>query len=282
MAHGILWVGSRFEEDIVLPYLRDTVADDGLFVTNSLYVDFEIESDAGDLVVKGSTDPVVVDADGTPVLPTEVKTKNSLEYLDEPNEHHKAQLYAYMVGLSEKYDVNVKRGCLIYGARDSFDLEVFNVEFDEQFWQSTVVEWASEHTEYRLADELPPAVSRFGWECDFCAFRERCGKGERRHQDSSPEGLLPGFEEYPRKPLLEYLDAYDAKLTPSLAKRYPDLCQEYGVYDWSCDQCGTRAEWEFAHLSRDGDRLCPTCADSGQLVTLSDPSLSQQVRDEIR
>jgi hypothetical protein len=42
MAHGILWVGSRFEEDVVLPYLRDAVADDGLFVTNSLYVDFEL------------------------------------------------------------------------------------------------------------------------------------------------------------------------------------------------------------------------------------------------
>ena len=62
-------------------------------------------SEAGDLVLKGSTDPVVVDADGTPVLPTEVKTKNSLEYLDEPNEHHKAQLHAYMLGLSQKYDV---------------------------------------------------------------------------------------------------------------------------------------------------------------------------------
>ncbi|OYR56476.1 Dna2/Cas4 domain-containing protein [Halorubrum halodurans] len=282
MAHGILWVGSRFEEDVVLPYLRDTVADDGLFVTNSLYVDFELKSESGDLTVKGSTDPVVVDADGTPVLPTEVKTKSSLEYLDEPNEHHKAQLHAYMVGLSEKYDVNVKRGCLIYGGRDAFDLKVFDVEFDEAFWQSTVVEWASDHTAYRLDSELPPADSRFAWECDFCDYRERCGKGEIKCQDSASHGLLPEFEEYPRQPLLEYLDAHDAKLTPTLAQRYPNLCEKYEVYDWSCNQCGTRIEWESSHLSGDGDRLCPTCADDDRLVVLSDPDLKEQTANGAR
>ena len=277
MAHGILWVGSRFEEDIVLPYLRDAVADDGLFVTNSLYVDFELKSEAGELVLKGSTDPVVVDADGTPVLPTEVKTKNSLEYLDEPNEHHKAQLHAYMVGLSQKYDIDVKRGCLIYGGRDSFDLKVFDVEFDQGFWRRRVSKWASQHTEYRISNELPPADPEFGWECEFCSYRERCGKGDLSYDSNGPSGLLPGFTEYSKEQLVEYLDANATRLTPTLAKQYPELCERYGVYDWYCTSCDTRVKWRPTHCHRDGDQLCPACAERDRIIVLSDPPIELQV-----
>ena len=273
MAHGILWVGSRFEEDVVLPYLRDAVADDGLFVTNSLYVDFELKTEVADLSVKGSTDPVVVDADGTPVLPTEVKTKSSLEYLDEPNEHHKGQLHAYMVGLSEKYDVDVKRGCLIYGGRDSFDLKVFDVEFDEEFWRDTVVEWASTHTEYRLADELPPADSRFGWECDFCAYRERCGKGELPVADRGQEGFLP-FTEYPRPQVAEHLAAYSGvALTPTLARAYPELAEQHAVAQWRCETCDERFDHTEVEWSGEASEppLCVVCARDGRLAELTEP-----------
>ena len=273
MAHGILWVGSRFEEDVVLPYLRDTVADGGLFVTNSLYVDFKLKSEAGDLSVKGSTDPVVVDADGTPVLPTEVKTKSSLEYLDEPNEHHKAQLHAYMVGLSGKYDVDVKRGCLIYGGRDSFDLKVFDVEFDKGFWRDTVVEWASTHTEYRLADELPPADARFGWECDFCAYRERCGKGELPVADRGQEGFLP-FTEYPRPQVAEHLAAYSGvALTPTLARSYPELAEQHAVAQWRCETCDERFDHTEVEWGGEASEppLCVVCARDGRLAELTEP-----------
>ena len=287
MAHGILWVGSRFEEDIVLPYLRDAVADDGLFVTNSLYVDFELESDDCDLIVKGSTDPVVVDADGTPVLPTEVKTKNSLEYLDEPNEHHKAQLHAYMVGLSQKYDVDVKRGCLIYGGRDSFDLKVFDVEFDTEFWQETVVSWATEHTEYRLDGELPPATSRFGWECDFCSYRERCGKSNRPVSDRGSRGFLP-LMEYPRSQVVEYLKADpDAMLTPTLAERYPDLATEHGVSQWRCTACSEQFDHDEVDWGGDTDTppLCACCAREDTPAPLTGPwppAYSEQMDEEER
>ena len=287
MAHGILWVGSRFEEDVVLPYLRDAVADDGLFVTNSLYVDFEVESDDGDLVVKGSTDPVVVDADGTPVLPTEVKTKNSLEYLDEPNEHHKAQIHAYMVGLSQKYDVDVKRGCLIYGGRDSFDLKVFDVEFDTEFWQETVVSWATEHTEYRLDGELPPATPRFGWECDFCSYRERCGKGNKPVSDRGSRGFLP-LMEYPRSQVVEYLKTDpDTMLTPTLAERYPDLAAEHGVSQWRCTACSEQFDHDEIDWGGNTDTppLCAYCAREDTPAPLTgpwQPAYSEQMDEEER
>ncbi|WP_459879771.1 CRISPR-associated protein Cas4 [Halorubrum gandharaense] len=271
MAHGILWVGTRFEEDVVLPFLRDAVDDKGLLVTNSLYVDFEVETDAGELVVKGSTDPVVVDGDGAPVLPTEVKTKGSLEYLNEPNEHHKAQLHAYMVGLSEKYDVDVKRGCLIYGERDSFDLEVFDIEFDDAFWRETVLEWATEHTEYRLAGELPPANSRFSWECDFCAYRERCGKGDKPVADRSFEGFLPNMT-YPRPLVTEHLAAHpDAVLTPTLAAAYPDLAKDHAIAQWRCTACSEQFNHHEVDWGKDSDGtpLCPSCVHEDTLSELT-------------
>jgi len=124
LPEGILWQGTRFEEDIALPYLRDTVSTEELFVTNSLYVDFEVTGDDETLQLTGSTDPVVVDREGDPILPTEIKTKKSVEHVTEPNEHHKAQLHAYLVGLSKKYDTNLSRGVLIYGSRESFDIKV--------------------------------------------------------------------------------------------------------------------------------------------------------------
>lgn len=281
MAHGILWVGTRFEEDVVLPYLRDAVDDDGLLVTNSLYVDFEVESDAGDLVVKGSTDPVVVDGDGIPVLPTEVKTKGSIECLDEPNEHHKAQLHAYMVGLSEKYDIDVKQGCLIYGERDSFDLKVFDIKFDDTFWEDVVVDWASEHTEYRLDDKLPPANSQFGWECDFCAYRERCGKGDEPVADRSFEGFLPNVT-YPRPLVIEHLDSHpDVMLTPTLAAAYPDLTEEHDVAKWRCTTCAERFDHHDIDWDKDssGTPLCPSCVREDTLseLTVAWPSEHESV-----
>lgn len=273
MAHGILWVGSQIEEEIVLPYLRDAVADCGLFVTNSLYVDFEVASNAGDLVVKGSTDPVVVDADGTPVLPTEVKTKQSIDHLRSPNEHHKAQLHAYMVGLSRKHDIDLRRGCLIYGARDSFDLKVFDVEFDDEFWENTVVAWASDHTAYRVGDGLPPADARFGWECDFCAYRERCGEGGLPVHDRGHSGFVP-FVEYPRAEVTDHLAAKtDVALTPTLASLYPDLAEEHDVVRWRCTAC--EATFNHDQVDWGGTRteppLCAVCASNDRLVELTVP-----------
>jgi len=91
------------------------------------------------------------------------------------------------------------------------------------------------------------------------------------------------FDGYNRDMLIEYLDAHtdaEARLTPTLAHRYPDLVAEYGAYDWSCPRCRETYEWNA--LDWDGDTadlpLCPACVRDNDLVTLSGPEPNTQLR----
>lgn len=92
------------------------------------------------------------------------------------------------------------------------------------------------------------------------------------------------FDGYDRQNLVEYLEAHknrDARLTPTLAHHFPDLAEEYGVYDWSCSACGASFAWDEIDWSGNVDDLpwCPDCADSGTLVTLSGPESDHQLRN---
>lgn len=275
---GIYWFGSRFEEDIVLPFLQDAVTGTEEYITNSMWVDFTAETDAGDLRIKGATDPVIVSRSYEPLLLFEIKTKRSVKNRSKPDRRHRAQVHAYMKGLSENYDRNVSEAIILYGGRTNFDIRTFQVEFDPWFWREVVLSWAKVQTEYRLDDELPPADPEQDWECDYCSYRERCGKGDREFIDTGPTGLLPRYGGYPRVKLIEYLDAHDAALTPTLAYKYPELVEEYNVLDWTCDRCDTAYLWDT--IEWDGDVTspprCPKCADLETTSLLSAPSPSDQ------
>jgi len=272
---GIFWFGTRFEEDIALPFLQRSVTESDTYVQNSIWVDFRIEMDSCEIQIKGETDPVIVDTDAVPLLPTEIKTKSSIEHTTSPNRSHRAQLHAYMAGLTEKYDVEIRESILIYADRGSMDVKTFHVEFDDGFWNDIVLDWATNHTQYRLDDELPPAEPEQDWECDFCAYRERCGEGESEHHDVGPVGLLTGFVDYPRQKVIEYLDAHDdAEITPSLAREFPLVASEYGSLSWHCSRCESSFDWSTIHRKTGGSSkpLCPDCVTDDRLVELHIPS----------
>jgi len=277
---GIFWVGSKFEEEIALPFLKHSVTNQETYVQNSIWVDYTVDTAAGDLQLKGETDPVIVDADATPILPTEIKTKRSVGDVSEPNRAHRAQLHAYLIGLSEKFDIDLTTGVILYGSRESLDIRAFRVDFDPEFWQDVVLEWAADHTEYRVSQELPPADAETDWECDFCVYRERCGQGDRHVSDSGPTGLLTRYTGYPREKLVEFLEAYpSAKLTPSLAFEFRDLASEHGVYDWECIRCDTAYAWDS--VDWDGDVTqpprCPDCSDAESFGWLRGPKPEDQI-----
>jgi CRISPR/Cas system-associated exonuclease Cas4 (RecB family) len=264
-------MGSRVEEDVIVPYLQQTVATDETYVQNSMWIDYTIETDVGDIQIKGVTDPVIVDKQSTPLLPTEVKTTASIEHLDSPNDHHRAQLHAYLVGLSREYDKDLTDGILIYVSRETFDLKPFHVTFDMEFWNGVVLHWASNHTEFRLNEELPPAQPEESWECKFCSYRERCGKGKTPRADLAPVGFVPGYTDYPRVKVIEHLEAHEnAKLTPALAEQYPDIANQYSVQSWECSACS--AEFDSQKITSEYEPnqnpLCPECAESGTLAEL--------------
>lgn len=254
---GIFWFGSAFEERVVIEFLRDVADVAGVYVQNDVWVDYEVETDAGTLRIKGATDPVVVEADGTPLLPTEIKTSSSVEYVDEPREHHLAQAHAYLYGLSEEYG-DVDEAVLFYADRETFETRAFHITFDEAFWQETVLAWAADHTEYRLDGKLPPAEPYHGWECSYCDYAHRCGQeGETDASDYPPEGFVPGLS-YPRERVAEHLEAHDdATLTATLAEAYPDLAAEYDTVEWTCEVCSYRVP--SSDLDDTISPQCPEC-----------------------
>jgi len=270
-AEGILWTGRRIEEDVILPFLQDVVGTDQTYVRNSMWIDFNVEVEDNELRIKGVTDPVLVDGESNPLLPTEVKTTSSIEYKDSPDRRHRAQLHAYIAGLSAEHGHDLTKGVLIYVSRETFDVKIFRVEFDSEFWNETVLLWAKMHTEYRLDDELPPAQPEADWECEYCSYRERCGKGDTQYADMSPIGLLQNVESYPRNKVREYLDAHDgATLTPTLAEKFPDLADKYGVQLWECPNClkSFKREEIPGELGPDRRPLCPHCVQSETLTEL--------------
>ncbi len=265
---GIYWVGEKFEEDLIFPFLSEWVTSSDTYVQNSIWIDYSVETCVGELRIKGSTDPVIVGPEGVPILPTEIKTKSEVNHISEPNAHHRAQVYAYLAGLSEKFDKQFSHAVIVYGSRESLDVKAFEIEFDSEFWKETVLGWAETHTEYRLNSELPPANPEYDWECQFCEYRNRCGEGETPHQDYGLHGFLPGYDDYPREKVVEYLDAKpEAALTPSLAREYPDLAEEYDVLDWYCQQCSTEVSWDAVDSGR--HPRCPRCATNDDVSPLS-------------
>jgi CRISPR/Cas system-associated exonuclease Cas4 (RecB family) len=275
---GIFWFGSRFEEELALPFLKQAITDSDTYVQNSIWVDFRVETEGDKIQIKGATDPVIVDSNAVPIFPTEIKTKSSIEHTTSPNRSHRAQIHAYISGLSEKYDIPLSQGAIVYADRQSLDVKVFHIEFDEEFWNETVLAWAANHTEYRLEDELPPADPEYDWECEFCSYRERCGEGDSAYHDVGPEGLLPDYSEYPRKKITEYLEAHDsAQLTPLIAERFPELAHEYDVIDWNCPSCSISFDWDAIEGVSDpnSEPLCPNCADEGRLTALRSPWLDR-------
>jgi len=61
---GLFWIGSEFEEEIIVPFLQD-IAPDELYVQNSLWIDTTIEVDESDVQLCGSTDPAIVTEDAS-------------------------------------------------------------------------------------------------------------------------------------------------------------------------------------------------------------------------
>lgn len=278
---GIFWVGEHVETDLIVPYFQ-SITDDNVFVQNSIWIDFEIESSTGDLRLKGETDPVFVDKDGTPLLVTEIKTKDSVEHLNSPNDHHLAQAHAYMYGLTQKFDYRLTDALLVYVSRSTLDLKAFSVEFDPFFWRDRVLSWAATHSEHRIEDQLPPADPEFGWECQFCSYRERCGKEtDGNIANSPPRGFVP-VHEYSEEAVTMHIEAHGengVQLTPTVANQFPELADGVGVYDWRCQSCDETFEWGSLEPSQTGEPVpCPACeSESTDVGSVRGPTPEEQV-----
>lgn len=272
---GIFWIGQQLEDELIFPFIEYAAGD--YYTTNSIWVDFSVSTDAGEVVIRGSTDPVIVDADSKPILLTEIKSKKSVDHLEKPDERHLAQAMAYLLGLSEKYEQDINQAVIIYVAKSDLSLKPFFVSLDDDFWEERVLPWISDVKAYRLEQELPPATPENGWECNYCPYKERCGNGERDFENIPPGGLLPLFS-YPRDSLTDYLELHtDAKLTPSTAHEFPELAARFDVANWQCRGCKSEFKWDRIQGTPSSLPRCPECELSGNIRILSGPMPVRQM-----
>ena len=118
---------------------------------------------------------------------------------------------------------------------------------------------------------MPPADPEYGWECLFCDYCHRCSQSDEPYSDEGPREFLPGFADYPRDRVVEYLGAHDdAKLTPTLGQTFPDLAVEYSIQQWMFPQCRTKFDWDAVDWDgRESDLpVFPECATADNLAVL--------------
>lgn len=268
---GLYFAGSKLEEELLLPYLRDQVSNwsESLYVANSLWIEETLTVAGTSVTIRGSTDPVVVKRNGTPTYVTEVKSKAELPESPTASPHHRAQLHAYMAGLSAKHDCEIRSGAVIYVSRKTLEMAVVPVSFDEDFWEDIGI-WMATLAEARAQERLPPAEPEHDWECSYCSFANRCGQAsETAVADRPPTGFVAGVA-YPRRAVEAHLDAYpDVALPATLAVQYPDLAEAFEVAYPYCPTC----DREIRNLDgidlQSGTPLCPHCAEEGTIAELS-------------
>lgn len=257
---GIFKFGHDFEA-YVQTFIEDEVAPEDSEVRNVEQIDFTVDG----LHFTGSTDPVIFNADGVPTALFEVKSTGSLYHVKDKgvNERHKAQAHAYAKGLARKYNRESPPPIFfIYGDRETLEVAMIEIEFDPEFWEDEVMEWAHTDTEYRRQDELPPTIddpesTDNHYMCGYCDYAERCGnytpESVSPHSDEythpgeideywwndtiatsiqnttdklGPKGFLP-LTQYPEATVISQLVTYpETCLTPTLAHQYPALVAE--------------------------------------------------------
>lgn len=271
---GLFWAGSEIEEQVVVPFLQ-TVTPEEVYVQNSMWLDATIETDDVDepLVVRGVTDPVLVTGEATPIVVTEVKSTISVKHRSSPTKHHRAQLMSYLYALNQEHNHDIP-GLLLYLDRETFELKSFYEDFDPEFWHGEVVPWMEAITGYEQREELPPASPLYGWECDYCDYRHRCGQTDKQYSDVEARGFLP-LTLYPRGQIKDHLAAHDdISMTPALAYHHPLLAEQHDVAPWQCPSCEGAYEWDSVDWDGDVDQppVCPACTDGGLFVMLRGPS----------
>lgn len=270
--NGLFWAGSEIEEQIVVPFLQAVTPED-IYLQNSMWVDETIDDDVEEsLVVRGVTDPVLVTGEAEPLVVTEVKSTTSVEHRSSPSKHHRAQLMSYLYALNQQHDHTIT-GILLYLDRETFELKSFYEEFAPEFWHGEVVPWMVEITGYEQRDELPPASPLYGWECEYCDYRHRCGQTDKQYSDVEARGFLP-LTLYPRGQIKDHLAAHDdVALTPTLANHFQVLAEQHEVAPWQCPSCEGTYEWDSVDWDGDVDQppVCPACTDAGVFVVLRGP-----------
>jgi hypothetical protein len=142
LPHGIFEFGNFFEQ-LFERYLRESVVGPQQFVRNPVEISFSIDKHT----FQGSTDPVITNKQGTPLLLTECKTTGDISYVQKDGKakkSHRIQSHIYAMGLKQRYNLDaVPPIYIIYADRSSLETIGFSIEWDPNLWDN-IVAWADD------------------------------------------------------------------------------------------------------------------------------------------
>ncbi len=166
---------------MVHSYFQDMLEDMGILVSS------EEEFRDDKLGIVGHADAIVKAPSG-PIL-YDIKTchANKCDHLDagEQDEHYKMQLLTYVMLAQRKYK-DLKEGRLFYYAKDKHSYRMAEYSFwltDE--WKEKILSELSELNRFWQRKEIPPAVPKQSWECQYCRYAQcPSNKLSQRKDDS--------------------------------------------------------------------------------------------------
>lgn len=104
----------------------------------------------------------------------EVKTTANIEFTKEPSREHIYQIMPYIM-------VEECKGIIVYVDARNLQTKEFIIDFDWDVWEEIKKRTVELH-DHLTRDILPPPEMKGdkerGWQCDYCAYREKCWLGD--------------------------------------------------------------------------------------------------------
>lgn len=160
---GVFQIGQLFHE-----HVNRVLKDSGLMV-KSVEAPFIllIPNDGGFFRIEGRADLIVSFNDEDYIL--EVKSVRKLP--DTPFKHHIQQTQIYLAAYG------LQKGFIIYLEKQALQHRIFEVTFNAEDFKHLLKRAKSLHE--ALTNDSEPEPDAEAWECRFCEFRNKCGRGGR-------------------------------------------------------------------------------------------------------
>lgn len=245
-------------ESVVYNFLQQIFRNEAVIVDNVEEINFTV--DGINLPFSGSTDPVLKDPlqpNNPPFLLTEVKSTKNPHFIKDggAKDDHRHQAHIYSYGLAQNYNLNSPPPIVyLYVSKQDYEIYPIYEEFNWDFWNNEVLEWAEEYASTIEAGKLPDPINanRNHWKCDYCDWKERCGDSadsedpttdifvptediddswfddrkdnefQQEFRDQGAIGFLPRIK-YPEDTVVGHLLTYDVPVTPTIAYQHPHL-----------------------------------------------------------
>jgi CRISPR/Cas system-associated exonuclease Cas4 (RecB family) len=138
--------------------------------------EFPFKIEMKDFIISGRVDDLILIKSNSKKVLVEVKSTRNVDFIEEPQSHHVAQLMFYMAAS------NIHNGVILYIDKNDLHSKVFEIPFDE-FKSAEIVDRFNFLHDHLTKNNLPLAeakkVQDMSWMCKFCEYSNKCDKEEK-------------------------------------------------------------------------------------------------------